>query len=288
MVSRLPALKLRQGLSLAEAIVAMFVLLAGFTVIFRLFHASMQYGNVVDSQQQKVRIASNKLEEIRAWNRSVHEPVGNVAFSDWSYWQDQTGVDSEYPEIQWKVEVTDRILYSPCELFESIKPVGDQRRMNNSCKQVTVKVNNGDPDSTGLGMLNRRVVLTTFLGQPSIAPVPDSSNPLLTTNMVVTVAGANSNLAHGDPSSPFTATLTSGGKPILDVFFDWITVGDCAGTASGTAPGTNSTVRVKHEILVPGAATIYSVPGTCQAQATCKYRGYTLTGISTGTITMHD
>ena len=68
-------------------------------------------------------LASNKLEEIRAWSRSVHEPVGSLAFSDWTYWNDKTGNDPDYPEIQWKVEVTDRTLYSPCELFESIKPV---------------------------------------------------------------------------------------------------------------------------------------------------------------------
>ena len=273
---------------MAEAIVAMFVLLGGFTVIFRLFHTSMRYGNVVDSQQQKVRIAGNKLEEIRAWNRSVHQPVGSLAFNDWTYWNDKTGSDEDYPEINWKVEVTDRVLYSPCELFESIKPVANQRRMNNSCKQITVKVNTGDPDSTSLGMMNRRVVLTTFMGQPSVAPAPDSTDPLLTTNMVVTVAGANANLAHDDPSDPFTATLSTGGKPILDVFFQWTTAGDCAGTMVSTGSGTNSTVRVKHEILVPDGPTIYSVPGTCQAEATCKYRGYILSGTSTGTITMHD
>lgn len=273
---------------MAEAIVAMFVLLGGFTVIFRLFHTSMRYGNVVDSQQQKVRIAGNKLEEIRAWNRSVHQPVGSLAFNDWTYWNDKTGSDEDYPEINWKVEVTDRILYSPCELFESIKPVANQRRMNNSCKQITVKVNTGDPNSTSLGMMNRRVVLTTFMGQPSVAPVPDSTDPLLTTNMVVTVAGANANLAPGDPSDPFTATLSTGGRPILDVFFQWTTAGDCAGTMVSTGSGTNSTVRVKHEILVPDGPTIYSVPGTCQAEATCKYRGYILSGTSTGTITMHD
>lgn len=266
----------------------MFVLLGGFTVIFRLFHASMQYGTIVDAQQQKVRVAQNKLEEIRAWNRSTHEPIGNLAFSDWTYWNDQSGSDGDYPEINWKVEVVDRVLYSPCELFESVKAPIDQRKMNSSCKQVTVRVNTGNPEGTALGMANRPVVITTFMGQPSVAPVPSSTNPLEATNMVVSVAGGNSDLGHGDPSDPYTATLTTGGKPILDVFFQWTTAGDCAGTVSTTASGTNSTVRVKHEILVPDTSPIYSVPGSCQAQATCKFRGYNITGLSTGTITMHD
>ncbi len=258
---------------MAEAIVAMFILLGGFTVIFRLFHTSMQYSTIVDAQQQKVRVAQNKLEEIRAWNRSSHEPVGNLAFSDWTYWADKSGSDVDYPEINWKVEVIDRVLYSPCELFESIKPAIDQRRMTSSCKQVTVKVNTGNPDGLALGMVNRPVVITTFVGQPSIAPIPSSTDPLDATNMVVTVAGGNSNLAHGISSDPYTASLTSGGKAILDVFFQWTTAGDCAGTVSTTASGTNTTVRVKHEILVPNTAPIYSVPGTCQAQATCGNQG---------------
>ncbi len=40
----------RRGLTLAEAIVSMFVLLAGVTVMVRLFHTGLRYSTLVDNQ----------------------------------------------------------------------------------------------------------------------------------------------------------------------------------------------------------------------------------------------
>ena len=229
---------------MAEAIIAMFILLGGFTVIFRLFHTAVQYSNIVDAQQNKVRIALNKLEEIRAWSRSAHQPVGAVPFDNqWPYWHDQVGSDEENPEIRWKVQVAEHELYSPCRSFESVKPVDEQRTMRRSCKQVIVKVNRGDPDATGVGMGELPVTLTALIGQPSVAPIPDSSDPQAVTNLQVSVAGASVTLQHEQTSGNFTATLTTAGKEILDVFFHWNTLGDAAGTVVSTGPGTADQVR---------------------------------------------
>ncbi|MBS2040614.1 hypothetical protein JST97_36845 [bacterium] len=280
-----------RGLSIAEAVVAMFILLGGFTVLFRLFHTAMHYSNIVEAQQNKVRIGLNKLEEIRAWSRSVHQPVGTVPFdAQWPYWHDQTGVDDENPEIRWKVQVLQHTLYSPCESFESIKASSERRRMTRSCKQVVVMVNNGDPEAAGIGMFAQPVVLTALIGQPSIAPIPDGSVPPLVTNMSVSVAGPSVTMKVGDPPSPsYTASLnTNSGYEILDVFFFWNTLGDAAGTIVGTGSGTSSTVKVEHKILIPDGPPIHSVPGTCRAWATCKFRGYTLAAPASGTITLQD
>jgi len=275
---------------MAEAIIAMFVLLGGFTVIFRLFHTALQYSNIVDAQQNKVRIALNKLEEIRAWSQSTHQPVGSVPFDNlWPYWHDQVGSDDENPEIRWKVQVVEHELYSPCRSFESIKPVDERRTMTRSCKQVIVKVNRGDPEATGAGMGELPVTLTALIGQPSLAPIPDSTDPQAVTNLQVNVAGASVTLNHDQNSGNFIATLTTtAGREILDVFFHWNTVGDAAGTVMRTGPGTADKIEVRHKILIPDGPAIYSVPGSCKALATCKYRGYNLTGSSTGTITMQD
>lgn len=276
---------------MAEAIVAMFVLLGGFTVLFRLFHTAVHYSNIVDSQQNKVRIALNKLEEIRAWSRSVHEPVGNVAFDNqWPYWHDQTGVDDENPEIRWKVEVISHHLYSPCSTFESIKPVAERRSMERSCKQVIVRVNNGDPETTGLGMGAQPVVLTALIGQPSIAPIPQAGNPQLYSNMAVDVSGPPVSLGHNQiAATPYTASLkTTSGREILDVFFLWNTLGDAAGSMLQVGPGTNAVMQVQHRIKMPDGSFLYSVPGLCQAVATCKFRGYTIYNQNSSTITLHD
>lgn len=267
----------------------MFVLLGGFTVLFRLFHTAMQYSNIVESQQNKVRIGLNKLEEIRAWSRSMHQPVGVVPFdAAWPYWHDQTGHDDENPEIQWKVKVLDHTLYSPCESFESIKPSASQRKMTRSCKQVVVMVNTGDPESFSIGLRERPVVLSALIGQPSIAPIPDATIPTKMTNMAVSVSGLPVTISQGNLTPDMTATLkTSSGREILDVFFFWETVGTAAGTVVGTGSGTSSTVKVQHKIVIPDGPTIFSVPGNCQAFASCKFRGYTMSEPG-GTITLQD
>ena len=276
---------------MAEAIVAMFVLLGGFTVLFRLFHTAVHYSNIVESQQNKVRIALNKMEEIRAWSRSVHEPVGNVAFNNqWPYWHDQTGLDEENPEIRWKVEVISHHLYSPCQTFESIKPVGERRSMERSCKQVIVRVNNGDPESTGIGMGVAPVVLTALIGQPSFAPIPQAGNPLMYSNMAVDVAGPPVSLGHNQTTTtPYTASLkTTSGREILDVFFVWSTLGDAAGSVLQVAPGTADVMQVQHRITMPDGSFIHSVRGPSQPVATCKFRGATIYNQNSSTITLHD
>lgn len=268
---------------MAEAIVAMFVLLGGFTVLFRLFHTAVHYSNIVDSRQNKVRIALNKLEEVRAWSQSVHQPVGIEPFDNaWPYWHDQTGSDDENGEIRWKVKVLDHPLYSPCQSFESVKPADQRRQMLRSCKQVIVKVNDGDPEGSGIGMSHQPVVLTTLIGQPSV-------DPATTTSLEVAVTGPPAaNLGPDGIAGPYTATLRTGGRDILDVFFLWNTLGDAAGTVGATGAGTGSQVNVIHKLYVPDAADIHSVPGQCQALATCKYRGYTLVNANGPTIDLHD
>lgn len=268
---------------MAEAIVAMFVLLGGFTVLFRLFHTAVHYSNIVDSRQNKVRIALNKVEEIRAWSQSVHQPVGSEPFNDnWLYWNDKTGTDDENPEIQWKVKVLAHALYSPCQSFEAARPAGQRRTMENSSKQIVVKVNDGDPDgSAALGVSHQPVVLTTLIGQPSI-------DPAAAANFQVDVAGADANLGHGGEAGPYTATLSTGGKEILDVFFHWDSLGDAAGTIKQTGAGTARQVKVVHVIKVPDGTDIFSVPGRCRAYATCKFRGYTFTNANGPAIDLHD
>ncbi|ODT74472.1 hypothetical protein ABS71_05600 [bacterium SCN 62-11] len=267
---------------MAEAIVAMFVLLGGFTVLFRLFHTAVHYSNIVDSRQNKVRIALNKIEEIRAWSQSVHQPVGSEPFDDtWLYWNDKIGTDDENPEIQWKVKVLEHVLYSPCQSFEAAKLPGQRRQMERSSKQIVVKVNDGNPEGSGLGVSHQPVVLTTLIGQPSIDPAAAG-------NFQVNVAGADANLGHDGSAGPYTATLSTAGKEILDVFFHWDSLGDAAGTIKPTGAGTARQVTVTHIIKVPDGTNIYSVPGRCKAYATCKFRGYTFVNANAPAIDLHD
>lgn len=247
----------RRGLSMAEAIIAMFVLLGGFTVIFRLFHTAMQYSNVIDAQQQKVRVAQNKLEEIRAWSRVNHQPAGPTPFTDWTHWHNLSGRDSEYPAIDWKVTVRNAPLSSPCSLFEKAETVVDRRRlMPDSCKQITVEAN------TGLG--SHGVTLTTLIGQPATAEL---------CQIELGTVGAL-NIKHNQHVD-FTAKLqTVSARVILDMFYHW-TVNSSLASGNGTfsGPRTGRSATLTHVIHVRPGLDVYCVPGPCRAHAVCTYRG---------------
>lgn len=249
---------------MAEAIVAMFVLLGGFTVIFRLFHTAMRYSSLIDAQQQKVRVAQNKLEEIRAWSRTQQQPVGSLLFSNWTAWHNTTGADPDYPAIRWTVQVLNADLASPCTLFEMAETTpARRRRMSDSCKQIVVTAD------TGIG--SPAVTLTTMIGQPSVDPVNVPCE--------VVVGGSPVTLTHKQEAD-YTASLRTKDKQyeILDVFFRW-SMDPNSGPATGTfsGPRTGRTTRIKNLISIPQSSgpdlEIFCAPADCKARALCKYRG---------------
>ena len=81
----------RRGLSLAEAIIAIFLMLSGFVVMGRLLMTGMHYQRLVDNEQNAVFLAESQLEQIRGWSAKNHVPAGSVPFSDWSACPGQPG-----------------------------------------------------------------------------------------------------------------------------------------------------------------------------------------------------
>ena len=261
---------------MAEAIVAMFVILGGFTVIFRLFHTAMRYSSLIQAQQEKVRVAQNKLEEVRAWSRVHHQPIGATAFSDWTHWDNTSGFDPDYPAIQWKVKVDAISLASPCSLFEMAENDVDRRRlMPSSCKQVTVTAFTGS-ETPVIGMGQRPVVLTTYIGQASQDPT--------TVPCEVIVSGSPVTLARNATASYSVLLRTQADRyEILDVFFRWAmdpTVGPAVGNFSGPRNGRQTTII--NRIRIPQNSgpplDVYCAPSSGAGRALCKYRGKALTG----------
>lgn len=255
---------------------AMFVILGGFTVIFRLFHTAMRYSSLIQAQQEKVRVAQNKLEEIRAWSRVNHQPIGATAFSDWSHWNGTQGWDTDYPAVQWKVEVSALSLASPCSLFENAETDTTRRRlMPSSCKQVTVTAFTGS-ETPVVGMGQRPVVLTTYIGQSSQDPT--------TVPCEVVVTGSAVTLAR-NATADYSVTLRTQGAryQILDVFFRWAmdpTVGPAVGNFSGPRDGRQTTIVNRIRIPQNGGTflDVYCAPSDGAGRALCRYRGKTLTG----------
>jgi Tfp pilus assembly protein PilV len=70
------------ALALTEAIIAVFILAAGFIVTSRLFHQALRYETQISTQQTAVLLAERQMESIRGWSRDfiakleTHLPVG--------------------------------------------------------------------------------------------------------------------------------------------------------------------------------------------------------------------
>jgi hypothetical protein len=123
-----PGRRRPRGLSLAEAVIAIFILTFGFAVVARLFHAGLAYEAHTDAQQMAALVAESKMEEIRGWNWQVHRPGSTVpgacAFSDWTAYPDIGAPifnpSPNAPDFLVGVNSTLREIYSPCTQFESL------------------------------------------------------------------------------------------------------------------------------------------------------------------------
>jgi len=135
-------MKPRCGYSLVETIIASFILLLGFLVSIRLFNAAINYSGVSQMRGLAVLVGNKKLEEINAWNRSTHQPVGATPFSDWSAYNGATVADAVNPTISTTITTTPvSPLYVPCTTFQAIVPTANQVTMVNCLERVDVQVN---------------------------------------------------------------------------------------------------------------------------------------------------
>ena len=131
----------RRGLSLAEAVVAIFLLVAGFSIVAQLFHRAMQYSTRVTLRQQGVAIANRRLEDIRVWSRSHHLPAGNLPMTDWGPFAVSPVLDPYDSFFEITTEFSQPVFYNPCTRFELVNPGAPERvQMTAFRTQVTVTV----------------------------------------------------------------------------------------------------------------------------------------------------
>ncbi len=229
----------RRGLSLVETVVASFVLIAGFLLMTRLFHAALQYTSQIDSLQMAVLLAEKRMEEIRCWSWQTHAAT---AFSDWSG-VPNAATDADYPGYTLAVTTSPYTLSSPCSQFEALYP-GEERQMTGSARVVTITVTWGA----------RTHRLTSLVAAP----------PPVLARVVVTPTAGQSVARDG------TVSLTARGedtanRPIPDMMFSWYI--DRGGIGSFIDPqrrdGTQMTFQ--HRVVLDGVVGYGS--GQCQVVA---------------------
>lgn len=259
----------RRGLTLSETILAIFLLMSGFVVMFRLMHAALQYQAGIDSQQTAVMLAERQVEEIRSWSWEKHGPGGGQAFSDWTGCPGLGGPTpaAGYPDFAITVAAQVQPLFSPCSLFEQAwSSPADRRQLDNAVRQVTVTV----------AWRDRSFVLRTLVGAPTGDP--------RATNPVVVTPNTPASLAAGAASAQLTATAyDSDGREIPNLTFVWYTVGVGDGTINATRDGRKA--RLFNQIFdstpPPAGPNPTGVGvGPCQVVARGCYRGKEIRGVS--------
>jgi hypothetical protein len=161
-------MKLR-GLTIAEAIIAIFMLAAGFIVTARCFNGALQYSAMVATRQEAVICAQNRIRTMRAWSRTHHFPQGSLDMDNWGpYAAGGPVADAADPRYQITTSITTPEYYNPCTRFEALHiPTNTDYKMTALRRQITVTASWGSA-------LNQKVSLTTLICAPppqySVAP----------------------------------------------------------------------------------------------------------------------
>jgi hypothetical protein len=263
------------GLTLAEAIIAMFVLLAGFAVVVRLFHTGIRYQTMVDDQSTAVMLAEREMERVRGWSRKVHSSPGSTqAFANWTGCPGTTAyVDPDFPGHSIRVQHATETILSPCSLFETIQPAGERRAIRESVRRVTVRVSWGSREH----FLVSLVALPT--GKPQLDPVTPEVQLL-----------GSSNLARGERRTVNPSATNSDGRDLPDLFYNFSVqpvAGDAGGgngAVDGPRDGREAVVRNCIYDVTPvssGGPLITGYGGgRCVVKAIGRYRGRRVQGVS--------
>ena len=265
----------RRGLTLAESVITIFILVTGFLLMTRLFHAALQYQSLVESRLLAVLIAERQVEIIRNWSFQRHGPDGTVPFIDWSGCPGVPGPAPvpEYPSFTMNVTTSARPLPVPCSLFEGVYPPAERKIINESAREVLVNVTYGS---------GRSHVLWTLVSMPTLDPKPPA--PF---KADVNPSGAGS--LSISPNGVITATVLARdakNRPINDLMYLWTLrpePGDSGG-GDGTIEAHRDGRRAAISNRIYDASTPPNIvswgPGRCAGVPTAIYRGKVVQGAS--------
>lgn len=260
------------GLTLAEAIIAVFVLLAGFVVMTRLFHTGLRYQTIVDNQGIAVMLAERQMERIRGWSRRVHKcPGGAQAFTNWSGCPGDgaPSSDPDFPGHIVEVEHEAHRLPTPCSLFEALYAASQQRVLEHSVRRVKITVRWG----------SQRHVLVSLVSMPT--GIPDTTT--------LTLGAGPTTLPPDGQRTLVMDTRNADGRPLLDLTYRYAIVasngneGGGFGTTGGPRDGRTGVIRNCIYGLNPSTGDVEITgygAGKCRVVGIGRYRGIEVRGES--------
>lgn len=249
-------------MSLAEAIIAIFLMLSGFIVMSRLLMTGMHYQRLVDNEQNAVFLAESQLEQIRGWSARNHVPAGIIPFSDWSACPGQPGPVSNpaFPGYDIAVNSTVQALYSPCSTWElQFTNPAERRALRQSSRRVRVTVT----------WNSQSYVLESLVSAP-VAPASAAVS--------VSVSGAGS--VARDATASYSAVANGPSGVLPDVLFGWYVYGVGNGTLLPARDGLTAQLGNYMQDAANPPNTVGYGSGPCLMRALARVRGKEVWGDS--------
>lgn len=269
-----------RGLTLAEAIVSIFVLLTGIIVTVRLFHTGLRYQTLVNNRITASMLAEREMERVRGWSRKQFTSPGATAdfnnFLNENYPGKTAYQDPNFPEFQIEALATASEIYSPCSLFEKLQPVSNRRLITAALRKITVTVSWGW-DPTNSKMLSHQ--LTSLVGWPTPAnhpPEPALINPVMP---------GSPNISKDDTRKVTSLATDRDGHVLGDLFYNYIIQPGVSGSGGGfgvvekVRDGRSATIRNSiYDAFDQPIPSAYGL-GTFNLIVMARYRGNPIQGV---------
>ena len=235
----------QRGLSLAETVVALFVLVVGCLGSIQMFHVGMRASTMSEKRSLAAFLANKRLTQVQVWARDPNH------FANWS--GHPNGPDSDFPEYPITVTHHDYTAATPCSQVQS----GSPRQLLRSLQRVQIDV--AYPPFRPEDHL--RVV--SLVGEPP--------HDLTDVTVLVDDSAIPSPMAAGSTAN-VQAQLRDGGTVIQDAFFDWQVAPD---TGNGTISPDDSgrSARFTNEVLLPDGTLTTMSGQRCSVEAWARYMG---------------
>jgi Tfp pilus assembly protein PilV len=254
-----------RGLSLLEAIIALFLLSGSLLVLLALFQSALNDTGRAATRQTAVVVAEKTLDGLRA------QASQSPGYDSWSSSPPLTTAtaDADYPLYKVQAQWNPAKLYSPCSSTELGAYPTDPRVLTSSAYKVKLTVSWSATDS---------VAVTTLIGDPVRSLATNStSNPFPTLH--VSPVGSLANPLARNAVQQFSVTATDGaGNPVHDLLVDWY-VATSTGNAVLSQDRRGTMVNATNGILLPSQPTLYT-GGAVTVMARARLWGYEQAGIS--------
>ena len=237
----------RRGLSLAETVIALFVLVVACLGCVQMFHVGLRSGSVTEKRSVAAFLANKRLTQLQVWAKDA------THFSTWSGYPN--GADADFPDYGLQTTVSDYTAFSPCSGVQGTTA----RQLLKSLKRVQIDVSY--PPFTTADHL--RVV--SLIGEP-----PHSLTGL-------TVLVDDSALSNPVPPPPTAQTLSAqvrdGSNTVIqDMMFDWY-VDPATGNGHLSPDDDGKSARFSNEVLLPLGSSPNTPGSTCSVEAWARYMG---------------